>query len=213
MKHIAIYIRVSSDQQDLRSQEPDLKRWVEAFADGTPVRWYQDKVTGKTMIRPGWQQLESDMNAGKITKIVVSSGIGSDKDREVFDEALRTLSDIVGQRPMITKAKISVAGFKLREGQNVGVAVTLRGQRMYDFLYRLVNVALPRVRDFRGVSSTAFDGAGNYSLGLNEQSIFTEIDLDKMKYTIGMNITIVTTAKTDDEGRELLTMLGMPFAT
>jgi large subunit ribosomal protein L5 len=149
----------------------------------------------------------------KITKIVVSSGIGSDKDREVFDEALRTLSDIVGQRPMITKAKISVAGFKLREGQNVGVAVTLRGQRMYDFLYRLVNVALPRVRDFRGVSSTAFDGAGNYSLGLNEQSIFTEIDLDKMKYTIGMNITIVTTAKTDDEGRELLTMLGMPFAT
>ena len=113
---------------------------------------------------------------------------------------------------MITKAKVSVANFKLREGQNVGVAVTLRGQRMYDFLYRLVNVALPRVRDFRGVSSTAFDGAGNYSLGLNEQSIFTEIDLDKMKYTIGMNITIVTTAKTDDEGLELLTMLGMPFA-
>jgi len=148
----------------------------------------------------------------KITKIVVSSGIGSDKDREVFDEALRTLADIFGQRPMITKAKISVAGFKLREGQNVGVAVTLRGQRMYDFLYRLVNVALPRVRDFRGVSSTAFDGAGNYSLGLNEQSIFTEIDLDKMKYTIGMNITIVTTAKTNDEGLELLTMLGMPFA-
>jgi len=148
----------------------------------------------------------------KISKIVVSSGIGSDKDREVFDEALRTLGDIVGQRPMITKAKISVAGFKLREGQNVGVAVTLRGQRMYDFLYRLINVALPRVRDFRGVSSTAFDGGGNYSLGLNEQSIFTEIDLDKMKYTIGMNITIVTTAKTNDEGLELLTMLGMPFA-
>jgi len=148
----------------------------------------------------------------KISKIVVSSGIGSDKDREVFDEALRTLGDIVGQRPMITKAKISVAGFKLREGQNVGVAVTLRGQRMYDFLYRLINVALPRVRDFRGVSSTAFDGGGNYSLGLNEQSIFTEIDLDKMKYTIGMNITIVTTAKTNDEGLELLTMHGMPFA-
>ena len=148
----------------------------------------------------------------KITKIAVSSGIGSDKDREVFDEALRTLGDIVGQRPIITKAKTSIAGFKLREGQNVGVSVTLRGQRMYDFLYRLINVALPRVRDFRGVSSTAFDGAGNYSLGLNEQSIFTEIDLDKMKYTIGMNVTIVTTAKTDDEGRELLTMLGMPFA-
>ncbi len=149
----------------------------------------------------------------KITKIVVSSGIGTDKDREVFDEALRTIGDIVGQRPMITKAKLSIANFKLREGQNVGVAVTLRGQRMYDFLYRLINVSLPRVRDFRGVSSTAFDGAGNYSLGLNEQSIFTEIDLDKMKYTIGMNITIVTTAKTDDEGLELLTMLGMPFAT
>ena len=149
----------------------------------------------------------------KITKIVVSSGIGTDKDREVFDEAMRTIGDIVGQRPMITKAKLSIANFKLREGQNVGVAVTLRGQRMYDFLYRLINVSLPRVRDFRGVSSTAFDGAGNYSLGLNEQSIFTEIDLDKMKYTIGMNITIVTTAKTDDEGLELLTMLGMPFAT
>ncbi|MDP7395667.1 MAG: 50S ribosomal protein L5 [Lentisphaeria bacterium] len=149
----------------------------------------------------------------RITKIVVSSGIGSDKDREVFDEALRTLGDIVGQRPIITKAKTSIAGFKLREGQNVGISVTLRGQRMYDFLYRLINVALPRVRDFRGVSSTAFDGAGNYSLGLNEQSIFTEIDLDKMKYTIGMNVTIVTTAKTDEEGLELLTMLGMPFAT
>ena len=149
----------------------------------------------------------------RITKIVVSSGIGSDKDREVFDEALRTLGDIVGQRPIITKAKTSIAGFKLREGQNVGISVTLRGQRMYEFLYRLINVALPRVRDFRGVSSTAFDGAGNYSLGLNEQSIFTEIDLDKMKYTIGMNVTIVTTAKTDEEGLELLTMLGMPFAT
>ena len=171
---------------------------------------YQNDILPELRTKRGYGNVQE---VPKITKIVVSSGIGTDKDREVFDEALRTIGDIVGQRPMITKAKLSIANFKLREGQNVGVAVTLRGQRMYDFLYRLINVSLPRVRDFRGVSATAFDGAGNYSLGLNEQSIFTEIDLDKMKYTIGMNITIVTTAKTDDEGLELLTMLGMPFAT
>jgi large subunit ribosomal protein L5 len=148
----------------------------------------------------------------KLTKIVVSSGIGADKDREVFDEALRTISDITGQRPVTTKARNSIANFKLREGMNVGVCVTLRGKRMYDFLYRLVNVGLPRVRDFRGVSRTAFDGSGNYSLGLPDQTIFTEVNLDKMKHNIGMNVTVVTTAANNEEGLELLTMLGMPFS-
>jgi large subunit ribosomal protein L5 len=148
----------------------------------------------------------------KLTKIVVSSGIGTDKDREVFDEALRTISDITGQRPVTTKARNSIANFKLREGMNVGVCVTLRGKRMYDFLYRLVNIGLPRVRDFRGVSRTAFDGSGNYSLGLPDQTIFTEVNLDKMKHNIGMNVTVVTTAATNEEGLELLTMLGMPFS-
>jgi large subunit ribosomal protein L5 len=148
----------------------------------------------------------------KLTKIVVSSGIGTDKDREVFDEALRTISDITGQRPVTTKARNSIANFKLREGMNVGVCVTLRGKRMYDFLYRLVNIGLPRVRDFRGVSRTAFDGSGNYSLGLPDQTIFTEVNLDKMKHNIGMNVTVVTTAANNEEGLELLTMLGMPFS-
>jgi large subunit ribosomal protein L5 len=149
----------------------------------------------------------------KLSKIVISSGIGTDKDRDVLDEALRTIGAICGQQPVITKSRVNVANFKLRLGQNVGVRVTLRQQRMHDFFYRLVNVALPRVRDFRGVSPKAFDRFGNYSLGIADQSIFTEVDLDKMKNTIGFNVTMVTTAKTDDEARDLLRLLGMPFAS
>ncbi len=153
------------------------------------------------------------MEIPKLVKIVISTGIGTSKDREVFDEAVRTLAAIAGQKPVITKARSSIANFKLREGMNVGCQVTLRGIQMYDFMYRLINVALPRVRDFRGMSPNSFDGSGNYSMGVTEQTIFTEIDLDKMKHTIGMNITVVTTAKTDDEARELLTLMGFPFTT
>lgn len=148
----------------------------------------------------------------EVKKIVLSTGIGSDKDREVFEEAVRLFEDITGQHPVVCKARKSVANFKLREGNNVGVKVTLRGKKMYDFLYRLLRVALPRVRDFRGVSRKAFDGRGNYSMGIDEQSIFTEVNLDKMKHTIGMNIAIVTNAGSNEECYDLLEMMGMPFA-
>lgn len=158
------------------------------------------------------RQYPSDLAVPRLVKVVISTGIPSGKDRELFDEASRTIGEISGQRPVITKARTSVANFKLREGMPVGLMVTLRGQRMYDFLYRLVNIALPRVRDFRGVSPKAFDGRGNYSLGLNDQTIFTEVNLDKMKHTIGFNIAIVTTAKSNEEAFELLSKLGMPFA-
>ena len=152
------------------------------------------------------------MEVPKLVKIVINTGIGSGRDRDLFDEATDMLSAITGQRPVIRKAKVDVASFKLRKGQNVGVSVTLRGERMYDFFYRLVKVALPRVRDFRGVSPKAFDGRGNYNLGIIDQSIFTEVNLDKMKHTIGMNVTIVTSANTNAEGVDLLTRLGFPFA-
>lgn len=152
------------------------------------------------------------MEVPKLVKIVINTGIGSGRDRDLFDEATDMLSAITGQRPVIRKAKVDVASFKLRKGQNVGVSVTLRGERMYDFFYRLVKVALPRVRDFRGVSPKAFDGRGNYNLGIRDQSIFTEVNLDKMKHTIGMNVTIVTSANTNAEGVDLLTRLGFPFA-
>lgn len=148
----------------------------------------------------------------EVKKVVLSTGIGTDKDREVFDEAVRLFEEITGQHPVICKAKKSVANFKLREGSNVGAKVTLRGKRMYDFLYRLLRVALPRVRDFRGVSAKAFDGQGNYSMGIDDQSIFTEVNLDKMKHTIGMNIAIITTAGTNEECFDLLQLMGMPFA-
>lgn len=147
----------------------------------------------------------------EIKKVVLSSGIGTAKDREVFDEAVRLYEAITGQHPVICKARKSVANFKLREGQNVGVKVTLRGKKMYDFLYRLLRVALPRVRDFRGVSAKAFDGQGNYSMGIDDQSIFTEVNLDKMKHIIGMNIAIITTADSNEECYDLLQMMGMPF--
>ncbi len=148
----------------------------------------------------------------KLTKIVISTGIGTGTDRDVFDQAIQLYSDITGQRPVIAKSRVNVAGFKLRKGSNVGVFVTLRSAKMYDFFYRLVNIALPRVRDFRGVSSKSFDGRGNFSMGIDDQSIFTEVNLDRMKHTIGMNITMVTTAATDGEALELLTMMGVPFA-
>ncbi|MDY6845770.1 MAG: 50S ribosomal protein L5 [Chloroflexota bacterium] len=156
--------------------------------------------------------LENVMQVPKIEKIVINIGVGEAIDNpKALDEAVRDLATITGQRPVVTKAKKSIANFKLREGRMIGTKVTLRGDRMWSFLDRLVNVALPRVRDFRGISEDSFDGRGNYTLGLREQLIFTEIDYDDVDTVRGMEITIVTTAENDEQGRALLTKVGMPF--
>ena len=154
----------------------------------------------------------SVMQAPKIDKIVVNMGIGDAvQNAKVLDTAVEELSAITGQKPVITKAKKSIATFRLREGMPIGAKVTLRGERMYEFLDKLISVSLPRVRDFRGVSKKAFDGRGNYTLGVKEQIIFPEIDYDKVTKVRGMDIVIVTTANTDEEARELLTQFGMQF--
>lgn len=153
------------------------------------------------------------MQVPKITKIVVNVGLGEAlQNAKALENAARDISIITGQKPIITKARKSIATFKLREGNQIGVKVTLRGSRMWDFLDRLCNVALPRQRDFRGVPADAFDGRGNYSLGLREQLIWPEINYDSIDKVRGMEVTVVTTAKTDEEARELLRLLGMPFA-
>jgi large subunit ribosomal protein L5 len=153
------------------------------------------------------------MATPKLVKINVNMGLGEAiANAKILDVATEELATITGQRPVVTKAKKSIAAFKLRQGMPIGVTVTLRGDRMYEFLDRLVNIALPRVRDFRGVSPRSFDGRGNYTLGLRDQLIFPEIDYGKVDKARGMNITIVTTARTDDEAYELLKLLGMPFA-
>jgi len=148
----------------------------------------------------------------RLVKVVVNMGVGEGAhDSKALDSAMEDLAMITGQRPMITRARKSVANFRIREGNPIGCKVTLRGQRMYDFLDKLINVSLPRIRDFRGVSPQSFDGRGNYSLGLREQLIFPEISYDKVSQIRGMDVTIVTTAKTDEEAFELLKALGMPF--
>jgi large subunit ribosomal protein L5 len=152
------------------------------------------------------------MQVPKIEKVVINMGVGEAvSNSKILDVAVNDLQIIAGQKPVVTRAKKSIAGFKLRENMPIGVKVTLRGERMYHFLDKLFNVALPRVRDFRGVSTKAFDGRGNYTLGLKEQLIFPEIEYDKVDKARGMDIVIVTTAKSDEESRELLTQLGMPF--
>jgi large subunit ribosomal protein L5 len=157
-------------------------------------------------------QYKSVMQVPKIEKVVINMGVGEAvSNSKILDVAVSELQLISGQKPVVTKAKKSIAGFKLREGVPIGVKVTLRGERMYHFLDKLFNVALPRVRDFRGVSSKAFDGRGNYTLGLKEQLIFPEIEYDKVDKIRGMDVVIVTTANTDEEGRELLNQFGMPF--
>ena len=157
-------------------------------------------------------EYKSVMQVPKLEKIVINIGLGDTKDNpKALDNAVSDLTQITGQKPIITKARKSIAAFKLREGANVGCKVTLRSKKMYDFAYKLFNVALPRVRDFRGVSKNSFDGKGNYSLGVKEQLIFPEIEYDKVDKLRGMDIIFVTTAKTDEEARELLTLLGMPF--
>ncbi len=156
---------------------------------------------------------KSTMQIPKMDKIVINIGLGEAKDNpKAIDAALSDLSQITGQKPVVTKAKKSVANFKLRQGMSIGVKVTLRGEKMYEFIDRLFNVALPRVRDFRGINPNAFDGRGNYSLAIKAQLIFPEIEYDKIDKIRGMDIIFVTTAKTDEEGRELLTLLGAPFA-
>lgn len=156
--------------------------------------------------------IKNPMAVPKLEKIVVNMGLGeASANAKILDTATEELKAITGQKPVITKAKKSIAAFKLRQGMNIGTMVTLRGDRMYEFLDRLISVALPRVRDFRGISGKAFDGRGNYTLGIREQLIFPEIDFNKVDKTRGMNISIVTTARNDDEARSLLKGLGMPF--
>jgi len=152
------------------------------------------------------------MQVPKIEKIVINMGVGEAKENQkAMDSAVNDLTIISGQKPLVTKAKKSIAAFKLREGMNIGTKVTLRGKRMYEFLDRLVNLSLPRVRDFRGVNPNSFDGRGNYAMGIKEQLIFPEIEYDKIDKIRGMDIIIVTTANTDEEARELLTQFNMPF--
>ncbi|MFZ7947120.1 MULTISPECIES: 50S ribosomal protein L5 [Bacillaceae] len=155
---------------------------------------------------------KSVMQVPKLDKIVINMGVGDAvANAKALDNAVEELATITGQKPIVTRAKKSIAGFRLREGMPIGAKVTLRGERMYEFLDKLVSVSLPRVRDFRGVSKKAFDGRGNYTLGIKEQLIFPEIDYDKVSKVRGMDIVIVTTANTDEESRELLTQFGMPF--
>jgi large subunit ribosomal protein L5 len=157
-------------------------------------------------------EYSSVMQVPKLTKICVSQGVGlATSDKKLVDNAVEELTLITGQRAVKTKAKKSISNFKLREGMPIGARVTLRGEKMFEFLDRLINVALPRVRDFRGISSKSFDGRGNYTLGITEQIIFPEIDLDKIPRITGMDITFVTTAPTDEEALELLTLMGLPF--
>ncbi|WP_435022358.1 50S ribosomal protein L5 [Tundrisphaera sp. TA3] len=156
--------------------------------------------------------VKNKMAIPKLEKIVINMGVGrATQDKALIEAAVDSLTKISGQKPMVTKAKTSVAGFRLREGNEIGCKVTLRGRRMFEFLDRLVTIALPRIRDFRGVNPNSFDGHGNYTLGLSEQVVFPEIDADRLQHTQGMDITIVTSAPNDDQARELLRSFGMPF--
>ena len=158
--------------------------------------------------------LANVMQVPRPVKVVVNMGVGEgSKEPRLLDGAVRDLTEITGQRPLVTKAKKSIAGFKVREGQSIGAKVTLRGDRMWEFLDRLLSIALPRIRDFRGLSPRTFDGHGNYTFGLTEQLVFPEVDYDKIEKIRGMDITLVTTAETDDHGRALLRALGFPFRT
>lgn len=170
---------------------------------------YQKEIIPALMKKFNYKSI---MEVPKLEKIVINVGLGDMKDNpKALDNTMSDLTIITGQRPIVTKAKKAIAAFKIREGVNIGCKVTLRSGKMYDFAYKLFNVALPRVRDFRGVSSNSFDGRGNYSMGIKEQLIFPEIEYDKIDKIRGMDIIFVTTAKTDEEAKELLSLLGMPF--
>jgi len=170
---------------------------------------YQKEIAPALMKEFGWT---NPMAVPKVEKVIINMGVGeATQNAKVLDPAVNELGQITGQKPVVTRAKKSIAAFKVREGMPIGAMVTLRGDRMYEFLDRLLNVALPRVRDFRGVSTKSFDGRGNYTLGLRDQLIFPEIDYAKVDKMKGMNVTIVTTARSDDQARALLKHLGMPF--
>ena len=171
---------------------------------------YNDEIVAAMTNKFGYKNV---MEVPKLDKIVINMGVGEAKDNaKVLENAVSDMETITGQKAVLTRAKNSVANFKIREGMPIGCKTTLRGDKMYEFLDRLVNLALPRVRDFRGVNPNAFDGRGNYALGIKEQFIFPEIEFDKIDKTRGMDIIFVTTAKTDEEARELLTLFNMPFA-
>ena len=171
---------------------------------------YMDEIREQMMKKFGYKNI---MQVPKLDKIVVNMGIGEARENEkILDAAARDMAIITGQKPVTTKAKKSIANFKIREGMNIGCKVTLRGDKMYEFVDRLINLALPRVRDFRGINPNSFDGRGNYSLGVREQLIFPEIEYDKVDKVRGMDICFVTTAATDEEAKELLTLMGAPFA-
>lgn len=170
---------------------------------------YKEKVISHLQSKLGLKNINE---VPKIQKIVVNCAVGSQADRKAaVEDAARDIAAITGQKPVITKSKNNISNFKLRENENIGVKVTLRGRTMYEFLERLTRIAIPVIRDFRGVSPKAFDGRGNYTLGIGDQTIFPEIKIDEVKRTLGMDICIVTSARTDDEGRELLRAMGMPF--
>ena len=171
---------------------------------------YKDEIVDAMIKKFGYKNI---MEVPKLDKIVINMGVGEAKENaKVLDSAVKDLETITGQKVVLTRAKNSVANFKIREGMPIGCRTTLRGEKMYDFMDRLVNLALPRVRDFRGVSADSFDGRGNYALGVKEQLIFPEIEYDKVEKVRGMDVIVVTTAKTDEEARELLRLFGMPFA-
>ena len=170
---------------------------------------YQNEIVEAMMKKFGYKNV---MEVPKLDKIVINMGVGEAKDNaKTLETAVKELETITGQKVVVTRAKKAIANFKLREGMAIGCKVTLRGEKMYEFLDRLVNLALPRVRDFRGVNPNAFDGRGNYALGIKEQIIFPEIEYDKIDKVRGMDVIVVTTAKTDEEARELLTLFNMPF--
>src|SRR4051812_13239891 len=170
---------------------------------------YREQIVSELQREFGYANV---MQIPRLTKIVVNMGVGeATRDSKLMDGAVRDLTAITGQKPAVVRARKSIAQFKLREGMPIGAKVTLRGDRMWEFLDRLLTLALPRIRDFRGLSATQFDGNGNYTFGLNEQSMFHEIDIDRIDRPRGMDITVVTTATTDDEGRALLKLLGFPF--
>lgn len=171
---------------------------------------YKDEIVDAMIKKFGYKNV---MEVPKLDKIVINMGVGEAKENaKVLESAVSDMETITGQKAIITKAKHSIANFKIREGQSIGCKTTLRGDKMYEFLDRLVNLALPRVRDFRGVSANSFDGRGNYALGIKEQIIFPEIEYDKVDKVRGMDVIVVTTAKTDEEARELLRLFNMPFA-
>jgi large subunit ribosomal protein L5 len=192
-------------------QEPEVSTRVEEGYTARLLTRYREEVVLALVKRFGYT---NKLQVPKLRKIVVNMGVGDGlKDAKLMDAAVEDLMTITGQRPVVTKAKKSVASFKLRKGMSVGCKVTLRGLRMYEFFDRLVNVAVPRIRDFRGLPADSFDGHGNYTFGIKEQIVFPEIDYDKVVKIRGMDITMNTTARTDEEAQELLRALGMPFRT